>query len=92
MLWCIVEVVHIDINYEVSTLSRYLANTRTGHLVQAIHIFKYLEIHRQNQFEFDPMYQDIKSDKDTGGNIYEMKYQYINSIEYIPPNSPKPIG
>jgi hypothetical protein len=40
----IVELGRIDIAFEVSSLSKFLAGPRTGHLVQAIHIFKYLEI------------------------------------------------
>lgn len=42
--WWAIELGRIDITYEVSVLSRYLAAPRTGHLLQYIHIFKYLEI------------------------------------------------
>lgn len=44
ILQWIVELGQIDIGYEVSVLSRYLAQPRTGHLVQALHIFKYLRL------------------------------------------------
>ena len=30
----------IDIAYEIYVLSRYFSQPRTGHLVQALHIFK----------------------------------------------------
>ena len=34
------------------------------------------------------MYQEAYSDKDTGGNVYEMKYLYVDSFEDIPHNDP----
>ena len=34
------------------------------------------------------MYQEAYSDKDTGRNVYEMKYLYIDSFEDIPHNDP----
>ena len=55
----IVELGRIDINYEVSILSCYLAASHTGHLQQALHIFKYLDIHRDNKLAFDPTYLGI---------------------------------
>ena len=39
-MW-IVELDRIDIAYEVSFLSKILAQPRTGHLYQGLHIFKY---------------------------------------------------
>ena len=36
-----VELGRIDIHFEVSVLSQYLASPRIGHLHQALHIFKY---------------------------------------------------
>ena len=39
MQWT-VELVQIDIAYEISVISRYLAQPWTGHLVQALYIFK----------------------------------------------------
>ena len=38
----IIELGRIDICMEVSHLSRYLAEPRTGHLVQVLHIFSFL--------------------------------------------------
>ena len=39
MRWT-VELGRIDISYEIYVLSRYLAQPWTGHLVQALYIFK----------------------------------------------------
>jgi hypothetical protein len=50
----IVELGCIDINFEVSALSHYLVNPRVGHLQEALHIFKYLDIHKANFLAFDP--------------------------------------
>ena len=50
----IIELGRIDINFEVSVLSHYLVNPRLGHLQQALHIFKYLDIHKESFISFDP--------------------------------------
>ena len=50
VLCWIIELGRLDIAYEVSCLSRYLAAPRTGHLVQVLHIFKYIELHSSNNF------------------------------------------
>ena len=46
----VVALVRIDISYEVSSLSRYLVQPHNGHLVQALHMFKYLDIKKRYQF------------------------------------------
>ena len=51
----------IDIAYKLSLLSKFLAQPRTGHIYQALHIFKYLEMHINNDFSFDPFYQEFNS-------------------------------
>ena len=43
----IVELGRIDKNYEVDVLSQYLASPRRGHILQALYVFKYLEIHKK---------------------------------------------
>lgn len=55
----IIELGRIDIHFEVSVLSQYSANPCIGHLVQALHIFKYLDIHKENFLAFDPTYLDL---------------------------------
>ena len=51
----IVELGRIDIAYEVSSLSKFLAQPKTGHIYQALHIFKYLEAHIDNELSFNPL-------------------------------------
>ena len=55
-----VELGRIDIAYEVSVLSCYLEQPRTGHLVQALRIFKYLDQNNNNDIAFDPAYNNVK--------------------------------
>ena len=55
-----VELDRIDIAYKVSVLSCFLSQPRTGHLVQALHIFKYLDLHKSNELAFDPAYHDVE--------------------------------
>ena len=62
ILQCTVELGQIDIAYEISVLSRYLAQPSTGNLVQALHIFKFLDQHKKNNIYFDPAYHN---DEDT---------------------------
>ena len=86
------ELGRIDILFEVSCLSSYLASPRTGHLVQALHIFKYLELHNKNDLAFDPMYQKVESDQNIEEKIEEMRKIYLDAKEDVPPNAPEPRG
>ena len=49
-----VELRRIDIGFEVSVLSQYMAFPRVGHLMQVLHVFKYLDTHKENMLNFDP--------------------------------------
>ena len=55
----LVELGRIDTAFEVSVLSQHMTHPRTGHLVQALHIFKYLDVHKENMLSFDPTYLDL---------------------------------
>ena len=92
----IVELGRIDINYEVAVLSQYLACPRRGHLIQAIHIFKYLDIHRESFLSFDPPYLDIEEpldqDKNPTRKSINMKEFYPDAEEILPTNCPEPRG
>ena len=90
----IVELGRIDIAYEVSVLSSYLAFPRTGHLNQALHMFKHLEIHNTSELTFDPKeyYIDDKSLKEAKDKMKAMSSLYVEAKEEIPPNAPKPRG
>ena len=75
---CIIELVRIDISFEVSDLSRCLDFTRTGHLVQYLHIFKYLEIHSLNDLSFDICYQRVTIYQDIQSKVQAMKDLYVD--------------
>ena len=59
MLRWMCELGRIDILHETSILSQYLANPRNGHLMQAVHIFRYLERHDRSWMAMDPRDYDI---------------------------------
>ena len=88
----IVELGRIDIAYEVSCLSRHLVQPRTGHLLQALHIFKYLDIHHDNALAFDPAYHNIDDPASVERRVNEMKAAYVDAQEDLPPNAPIPLG
>ena len=89
----IVELGRIDIAYEVSVLSRYLVQPRTGHLVQALHIFKYLDIHKSNKLAFNPEYVvPMVQPEVITECINLMKKMYPDAKEELPPNAPTPRG
>lgn len=92
----IVELGRIDINYEVACLSQYLVNPRRGHLHQALHVFKYLDLHRENFLSFDPTYLDLGEPLDMESNpsskTKAMKEFYPDAIEALPTNCPEPRG
>ena len=88
----LVELGRIDIGYEVSVLSRYLVQPRTGHLLQALHVFKYLEIHCDNELAMDPAYQDVEHPDITNQRIANMKAMYPDAVEDLPTNAPEPRG
>ena len=45
MLRCLIELGRIDLQLETSQLTSFLASPRIGHLMQALHIFHYLQNH-----------------------------------------------
>ena len=88
----IIELGRIDIAFEVSYLSIYLSFPRTGHLAQALNIFKYMEKHHINYLALNPCYQRVTSDQDIQSKFQAMKDLYFDYGEEIPPNAPKPRG
>ena len=55
-----VEMGRVDIAWEVSMLSSFLAMPRKGHLQQVFPIFSYLKCHHNFRIMMDPSYPDIK--------------------------------
>jgi hypothetical protein len=88
----IVELGRIDIAFEVASLSKFLVAPRAGHLVQALHVFKYLEIHKKNDLAFDPLYHNIESDQNIQEKVKVMRDLYVDAEEDLPPNAPEPRG
>ena len=88
----VVELGRIDIAYEVSKLSSYLVEPRTGHILQAIHIFKYLDIHKDNELALDPKYQYFELPGAIAERKKLMKEMYPDAKEELPLNAPEPRG
>jgi hypothetical protein len=92
----IIELGRIDINFEVAVLSQYLVNPRLGHLQQALHIFKYLDIHKENFIAFDPtpliLEEPSNRLESAEQRALQMKEFYPDAQEAIPPNAPPPLG
>ena len=78
LIW-LIDLGHIDIEFEVSALSRYLYFPITGHLLQDLYIFKYLEIHNANYLALDPCYQRVTRDQDIQSKVQAMKDLYAGS-------------
>ena len=91
-----VELGRIDIAFKVSVLSQHMAHQRTGHLIQALHIFKYLDTHKKNMLNFDLTYLELPEPLDLMENpsekIKSMKRFYPDAREAIPENAPSPQG
>ena len=88
----VVELGRIDIAYEVSVLSRYLIQPRVGHLTQALHIFKYLDIHKENDLAFNPSIAEFADPMTVKEKVRQMKEMYPDAVEDHPPNAPPPRG
>ena len=92
----LVELGRINIAFKVSVLSQHMAHPRTGHLVQALHIFKYLDVHKENMLNFDPTYLELPESLNLNENakykIEAMKQFYPDVKKSIPNNAPPPRG
>ena len=77
----------IDIHYETSVLSQYLANPREGHLHQALNIVHYLEKHITSWIVSDPTKIQIEWSSDGVPSPWDralaLKEQYPDAEEKI---------
>ena len=64
----------------------------TGHLVQALHIFKYLDQHKNNNLSSEPVYHNVEDPDLVQARMEAMKEMYPDTVEDMPPNSPPPRG
>ena len=78
LLW-IIDLGRIYIAFKVPILSKISVNLKTGHLIQSLYMFKYLEIHNQNYLTFDPCYQYVTYDQDSEAKIKFMKDLYVDA-------------
>ena len=92
MIRWVIELGSIYITFEISDSSIYLAFPRTRHLLQALNLFKYLEIRNANDIAFDTCYQRVTSDQNIQSKVHVMKYFSVDAGKEIPSNAPKPRG
>ena len=91
------ELGRVDVLFETSLLSQYLAQPREGHLIQAINIFSYLDHHNRTWLVLDPTRFEVnwvpQGNEDSPQiRAQVMKRQYYDAEDLIPPNMPKPRG
>ena len=92
-----IEIGRIDITVEVSLLSRYLSNPRTGHLVQLLHVFSFLKSNECMDLCYDPTRlvitePTILPQERAAFRATIMRSMYPDAVEDIPPNMPVPLG
>ena len=84
-----VELGQIDIHFEVSRMSSYMASPRIGHFEQVLHIFGYLQNVPKLTLAMDPLMPDISEDRFIEADWHDF---YRDAKEEIPPNLPVPKG
>ena len=99
MLRWMIELGRIDILHESSLLSQYMAAPRSGHLQQALNIFKYIKHNiTSGWFIFDPLDFDIDWVPIRPDELHPierekaMKELYPDSEDMLPPKMPEPRG
>ena len=92
----LVELRRVDIAFEVSVLSQHMAHPRRGHLIQVLHIFKYLDTHKENMLNFDPTYLGLPRPLDPSDNVMSkieaIKRFYPDVEEAVPDDAPTLTG
>ena len=96
MLRWLIELGRIDVLLEATQLSSYLASPRIGHLMQALHIFHYLDMHNSSWMPMDPNKIDVEykgsQDNSPDARRAVMKRLYPDAKEEIPDNMPEARG
>ena len=92
-----IELGRIDILYEVSILSQYMASPRMGHLTQLLNIFHYLDKHDRSWMVMDPSrfdveWKPIKDEASLKVRAEIMRQIYYDAEDELPPKMPKPRG
>ena len=81
VLHWIIELGRINIAYKVSSLSKFLTKPRTGHIYQALHIFKYLETRINNNLSINPLYYNHPHSVNINKIISNMKEVYCPMLK-----------
>jgi hypothetical protein len=84
-----IELGRIDIYYEVSVLSQYLALPRVGHLEAVYHVFAYLHKHDKSSIVIDPSEPEFDPTLFIDQDWSEF---YGDVEEEMPPKMPEPLG
>ena len=85
-----VELGRIYIAIEVSQISYFLAMTRQGHLVNALHMMSYSKIKHNSMLVLDPSYPRIDMSKFKSNENWAPFYGDVQ--EATPMNYTKPLG
>ena len=99
MLRWMIEIGRVDMLHEASLLSQYMALPRTGHLQQALNIFKYIKANaNQGWLVYDPLDYDIDwkpirpNEVSPIERAISMKELYTEAEDPLPHRMPKPLG
>ncbi|MGH7955039.1 MAG: hypothetical protein ACREOZ_03675, partial [Gloeomargaritales cyanobacterium] len=84
-----VELGRIDITFYVSTMARYLACPRRGHLDKVLQIFAFVKKHLRSKLVLDP---EVKDWNDRIWIEADWSEYYPDAMEIIPSNAPPPRG
>ena len=92
-----IEIGRIDIAYEVSIMSRYLACPRKGQLAQMLHMCQYLYCNQGMNLVYDPTKINVNentilSHLRAENKAKELQALYPDAVDYIPANAPEPLG
>ena len=84
-----VEIGRIDLAYTASTLAKFMASPREGHLVALLTVFAYIKKHMTSKIVVDCEKRDWSDIEWSSGDWSEF---YPDAKEELPPNMPKPYG
>lgn len=89
--WAI-ELGRVDIYFEVSVLSQFLASPREGHLEAVYHIFAYLKGHPKFSIMMDP--RRVKLDESAFADVGISSWRdfYGDVTKELPPHMPESLG
>ena len=92
-----IKIGRIDIAFEVSLMSRYLASPRVGHLTQMLHMFQYLHCNQGLDLVYDSTKINLREStilpqQRADHKAKELRALYPDAVDYIPPNMLEALG